>query len=163
MRHLPVRPSRPRTRAHRGASLIEVLVAVLVLSIGMLGLAALQARSLQGNVSSLQRTQGVVMAQHLLDILRADRASAATGAYDLGTSLEKPACVSSDIAGTTFAADSLRAWLDALKAHLGQSGDTTTCALVRCEASAVCAVDVLWDDRLGGGLGAQKLSVSSRL
>ncbi len=155
------RPHRPRFHhASRGASLIEVLVAVLVLSIGMLGLAALQARSLQGNASSLHRTQGVVLAQHVLDLLRADRAGGLAGSYDTGADRT---CAASAVPGDSAAADRLRDWLDTLKAHMGRPGDATTCARVRCDASAVCTIDIFWDDRLAGGRQDQSLTITSRL
>lgn len=135
-------------------------MAVLVLSIGLLGLAALQARSLQGNAGSLQRTQGVVLTQHVLDLLRADRAGANAGNYNTGTD---PVCQPADIPGSTLAAASLRTWLSALKDHLGQAGDASTCARVVCDTAGVCSVEIVWDDRRAGGEAAQTLSVGSRL
>ena len=50
--------SAPRTS--RGVGLIEVLIAVLVMGIGMLGIAALQATSLRNSQSSLERGNAVI-------------------------------------------------------------------------------------------------------
>ena len=47
---------------NNGFSLVEVLVAVLVLSVGLLGLAALQTRGLRANDSARIRTQGQFLA-----------------------------------------------------------------------------------------------------
>ena len=41
----------------RGTSLIEILVAVVVLSTGLLGMVALQAKALRNNQSSLERSE----------------------------------------------------------------------------------------------------------
>ncbi|EHQ53369.1 type IV pilus modification protein PilV [Ectothiorhodospira sp. PHS-1] len=51
-----------RAGRHRGFSLTEVLVALLVLSIGLLGLAALQLNGLKGVHSAYQRTLAGVIA-----------------------------------------------------------------------------------------------------
>lgn len=61
------------SRAQRGATLIEVLVAVLVLSFGLLGLGALQTVSLRSNSNSFFRTQAVNLSYEIIDELRANR------------------------------------------------------------------------------------------
>jgi type IV pilus assembly protein PilV len=57
----------------RGFTLIEVLVAVLVLSVGLLGLAGLQATSLRSNHSAYLRTQALILTYDLIDRMRANR------------------------------------------------------------------------------------------
>ena len=52
--------------------MIEVLVAVLVLSIGFLGMAALQAMSLSTNNSAMARSLATINAYSILDSMRAD-------------------------------------------------------------------------------------------
>lgn len=64
---------RPSTA--RGVTLIEVLVAVLVLSVGLLGYAALLAFSLQANQSANFRTQATVLAYEALDMIRSSRSN----------------------------------------------------------------------------------------
>lgn len=63
----------------QGFSLIEVLVALLVLSIGLLGLAALQTTGLKLNHQSYERTQAVLQAYDIIDRMRANRTSANAG------------------------------------------------------------------------------------
>lgn len=55
-----------------GFTLIEVLVAMLVFAIGMLGLAALQIRALQDNQDAYLYTQAVFQAYDLSDRIRAN-------------------------------------------------------------------------------------------
>tara|TARA_Y100001934_G_C12174415_1_gene688262 strand:+ start:59 stop:547 length:489 start_codon:yes stop_codon:yes gene_type:complete len=57
-----------------GFSLLEVLIALVVLSVGLLGLAALQANGLRGSSSAFQRNQAVLMASDMADRMRANRA-----------------------------------------------------------------------------------------
>ena len=62
--HSP-RPGAERRRPARGVSLIEVLVALLVLSIGVLGLAALHGRALQHAVDAEDRLRAALLAERL--------------------------------------------------------------------------------------------------
>jgi type IV pilus assembly protein PilV len=56
----------------RGFTLIEVLIAALVLSIGLLGLAGLQAVSVKMNQGSYLRTQATNLAYEITDAMRAN-------------------------------------------------------------------------------------------
>lgn len=60
MKHSAYKPD-PRRR-DGGFSLVEVLVALLVLAIGLLGLAALQAQGLRFNHDAYVRTQATNLA-----------------------------------------------------------------------------------------------------
>lgn len=59
-------------RLQGGTSLLEVLIAVVILSIGLLGLAGLQVASLRVNQGALQRSQATTLAYDMLDRMRAD-------------------------------------------------------------------------------------------
>jgi type IV pilus assembly protein PilV len=56
----------------RGVSLVESLVALIVLSIGMLGVAALYVESLRAGRSALLRTHAVALASDMADRIRAN-------------------------------------------------------------------------------------------
>ena len=64
-----------RHRQH-GFSLIEVLIAVVVLAVGLLGLAALQSVSLKMQQSSILRTQATALATGITDAIRANKNNA---------------------------------------------------------------------------------------
>lgn len=66
----------------KGFTLIEMLIAAVVLSIGLLGLAGLQAQSLIFNKSAAQRSQATILAYDIIDRMRANKALAEAGAYD---------------------------------------------------------------------------------
>lgn len=61
-----------RIRQARGFSLMEVLVAMLVLAIGLLGLASLQTQSLKFNYDAYARSQATILASEIMDKMRAN-------------------------------------------------------------------------------------------
>jgi len=63
----------------RGFTLLEVMIAVLVLSIGLLGMAALQAYSMRNNQSANYRTQATNLAYQFIDMARNYRGAAEPG------------------------------------------------------------------------------------
>lgn len=65
-----------------GVGLIEVLIAVLVLSIGFLGMAALQSKALSNNNSAMVRSIGTIASYSILDAMRVDSAGVGAGSYD---------------------------------------------------------------------------------
>jgi type IV pilus assembly protein PilV len=70
--------------AQAGFTLIEVLVSLLILAIGLLGVAALQFRGLQYNHDAYMRSQINVLVYDIADRMRLNAANAADylGAYD---------------------------------------------------------------------------------
>jgi len=61
-----------------GVTLIEILITLLVLAVGLLGLAALQGLSLQTGQVAYQRTQAVNIAYEVADFARANRSTASS-------------------------------------------------------------------------------------
>lgn len=73
----------PRYSAYaRGFSMIEALVALVVLAVGMLGVASLFITTVQANSSAISRMQAVYLASDLSDRIRAN--AAGLSAYDTG-------------------------------------------------------------------------------
>lgn len=72
-------------KRHRqcGFSLLEVLVTVVILSIGMLGVAAVLVTVHKANASSYLRQQAVQETYDILDRMRANRSAALQGGYDV--------------------------------------------------------------------------------
>lgn len=60
-------------RNQKGVSLIEVLITVLLMSIGALGVAAMQLTGLKYNSGASVRTQATLLANDLMDRMRANR------------------------------------------------------------------------------------------
>ena len=74
--------SKITTRTERGFSLIEVLIALIIMSVGMLGIASLYVHSMQAGRTSLFRHNAVTLAGDVADRMRANptAANAYTGA-----------------------------------------------------------------------------------
>ena len=124
-------------RSQRGAGLIEVLVAVLVMGIGLLGVAAMQATALRNNQSALERTQATIQTYSILDAMRANRQRAIAGDYNMGRTCSVPAT------GGTLAQKDIHAWFtDMQNAH--SMGAGACASIVQNGNQFVITVD--WDD-----------------
>lgn len=126
----------------RGAGLIEVLIAVLVMAVGMLGIAAMQATALRNSQSALERSQAVVQTYSIIDAMRANRDSALANDYVMAMTCTPPA------AGTLATTDQ-NTWLTSLQADLGD----TACGRITRNGD-IFSVTVQWDDSRGGTQGA---------
>jgi type IV pilus assembly protein PilV len=118
----------------RGFSMVEVLVAAVVLSIGMLGLAGLQMRTLRNNQSALERAVAVVEIHAMADALRADRVNASNSLFDI-------ALADADPTGATFAAVVVAGWRANLRTELGANAT----GAVDCNGF-VCVITVRWNE-----------------
>jgi type IV pilus assembly protein PilV len=149
-----------------GVGLIEVLVAVLVMAIGLLGIAALQATALRNSQSSLERSQAVVLSYAILDAMRANLTEARAGGYDMGMSCQAPPLARTDQrTAATLGRSERVAWIGLIKAELGPSGcGTVACTAVAGIEARECRVTVRWDDSRGtGGSGQQEMTTVVRL
>lgn len=154
-----IRRSHPASmpRHARGIGLIEVMVSVMVLAVGLLGIAAMQSMALRGGQGSLESTQAVMATNSILEAIRANRAAA--DSYNMAKTCDIPP------AGGTAAENDQIAWISALKTTIG-SGllDDTTCGqITNCDdANATnCTITVFWDDsRAGTDLGGTGRSLS---
>lgn len=65
--------AKPLINPQRGVGLLEVLITVLVLSIGLLGMAALQARGQQAEMESYQRAQALILLEDMANRMNTNR------------------------------------------------------------------------------------------
>lgn len=141
-----------------GFTLLEVLIAILVLSIGLLGLAGLMASSIRNNHSAYQRTQATWLAYDIVDRMRVNRAAALAANYN--TALGVPAaCAAAPVLAGSIAAQDLTGWKNLLACAL-PAGD----GAVVVRGNRRVSVTVEWNDSRGTlGDNAQRLSVDSQL
>jgi len=126
-----------------GYSLVEVLVALFVLALGVLGAAALQMNSLKFNQTASMRTQATFLAYEMIDRMRANRTIARNGSYVQTLSAAKPT-------GASVAQQDIAAWMTSIENQLpsgdgaiAQSGDEFT-------------VTVQWSEARVGGSDTQQ-------
>jgi len=131
-------------RRNSGFSLIEVMVALLVLSIGLLGLASLQSTTVRYNYGAYLHSQATALAYDMADRMRGNRDEALAGAYDVADFPAAPAACGV-IAGGTVAARDLSAWQSALSCALPEGVGR----IERDPGSNVITIGVQWDDSRG--------------
>jgi type IV pilus assembly protein PilV len=147
----------PTTRRSNGFTLVEVLVTLLVLSIGLLGIEKLLLVSSRANDSAYLRTQATALAYSILDSMRANRQSAVSGAYAVGdsTTLTDPGATCSAAASpcdsATIAKVDLWQWKNDLTTNLGPSGlgKITTASVtdpVTGATDVTATITVQWND-----------------
>lgn len=100
-----------------GFTLIEVLVAVLIVSVGILGVAGLQLLSLQNNTSAMYRTQAVQSAYDIIDRARANRGQDYSIAIDANPP-NAPDCMSQNCSPAQMRNFDLDRWRAALAGDL---------------------------------------------
>jgi type IV pilus assembly protein PilV len=130
-------------RMHRrngGFTLIEALIALLALSIGLLGIAALQMNGLRTNMSAAWRSQSTYLTYDIIDRIRANRTNRQLYAVALG--------VTPAVSAATVDVD-LNAWKTNLQNTL-PAGDGAI--VVDGVDNTIVTVTVQWDDSKGAGL-----------
>lgn len=70
----------PPPLRHRGFTLVEVLVAIVVFSFGLLGMVGLQAAALQANRESRVQSQATALARELAEMMRGNKGVAVLSA-----------------------------------------------------------------------------------
>lgn len=131
-------------RTSRGMSFLENVIALVIVSIGLLGIAGLQARSLEFNTSAHLQSTATSLAYDLTDRMRANREAAEDGDYDveLGDGAEPPK-------GKERATRDLRSWWFAVDESLPAASATVT---VDSEGGA--RVRVAWANNIDPGPGS---------
>lgn len=128
-----------------GFTLLEVLVAMLVLSIGLLGLAGLMAASMRNNQSAYHSTQATWLAYDILDRIRANRAGALAGAYSGAAALGSSATCTAAAQTGASAADDIGGWKNMLACALPAGNGSVTVT----PADRRVRIVIQWDDSRG--------------
>ncbi len=139
----------------KGFTLLEVLVSLVILAVGLLGFAGMQARMIKLNQSASERSLAIMASYSMLDAIRANRAQALAGTYNF----DQTCSVTDSSEG--LAASDQQFWLAALKASLGNSD--ATCGAINCTSDGNCTVSIWWDDSRSGGSATQLFVVQSRI
>lgn len=158
-----------------GFTLLEVLITVLILSIGLLGLSGLQVTGLRYNQSAYWRGQATLIAYDIIDRMRVNRDGVAAGAYDAidstATLPGDPNCVS-DTAGCTaaqMAQHDIREWAGNF-VNINNSNDfipalPNASATVTRDAidTTLFSVTISWQETEGDDAISQQLTMNFRL
>lgn len=132
-----------------GFTLLEVLIAVVVLSIGLLGLAGLQAAGLRNNQGAYLRTIATQQAYDMADRMRANPTAVTGGSYDgiSGTGSD-PGCITAGCTPAQMAQYDVYEWNTTNQNALPTGKGTVT----RVAANRF-TITVMWDDARTGATG----------
>lgn len=120
---------------NRGFTLIEILVAVLIIATALLGLVGLQAAGLRNAVTSYNRTQASQLAYSMADRMRANVVEAKNGTYNTANMVpnnatQKTNCTTATCTTAEMAENDLFEWNAALKEGIPKTGVITYIAPV---------------------------------
>ena len=133
----------------RGFSLLEVLVTVVILSIGMLGVAAVLVTVHKANASSYLRQQAVQQTYDIIDRMRANRTAAVQGGYNVAAPSSPPSnCATGSCGPTQLALYDLWQWHTDLTNDLpaASSSISTSTLGTPPNANTVVTVTLQWSD-----------------
>jgi len=133
-----------------GFSLLEVLIALVILSVGLLGIAALMSTALKSNSSAYMRTQATALAYNIIDRMRANLPAANNLAYNVSmpaaaaTGAIPATCTGANCTSAQLATYDIGQWEYDLANQLPQGRG----AVVSAVAGGIVnvTVTVLWND-----------------
>lgn len=145
------------SRQQRGFTLLEVLVAIVVVSLGLLGLAGLQAATLRNNQIAYYRAVAIQQAYDMADRIRANQIGARNGNYNnLGAGIPAdPDCVANVCSAAQIATADHSQWNNN-NARLLPNGSGT----VASGNAGSFVVTISWNENTESGSTAQQFQTT---
>jgi type IV pilus assembly protein PilV len=151
-------------RVQRGVSLIEVLIAVLIFSIGLIGLAGLMVMATRSSHSAYLRTQVTFLAQTMADRMRANPAAVWNKSYNATyPTTGTQACTAAGCSPAQLAAHDQQMWSSQLTTFLPSGSakidcepngitytPTATQMSMRPPYGGSCSMSITWTERQNG-------------
>lgn len=136
-----------KTRRHQaGLTMIEVLIALLVLGVGVMGLAMMQTLNLRYTQSANYRTQAVNLAGDLIDVMRTNRSQLADYAFtkkDLSSIKESEFKAGCQPPAVLNPKNNIARWQCEVRESLGAGAQVESSVNI---ANSVVTVTVEWDE-----------------
>jgi len=134
--------ARGARRRAAGFTLVEMLVSLVITSVGLLGVAKLALGTVQANDSALMRSQATALMQQIIENMRANDTLAQAGEYNVAIGVTP--------AGSGIPATDLVAWKTLLQSALPDGdGSVTTAQEINPATGSdetVATVTVQWND-----------------
>ena len=136
---------------HRGFTLVEVLIAMVILAVGLLGLAALQASGLKSNQSAYYRSQATQLAYDISDRMRVNvsvsdryRSEPEKAKQQLASCVPQKLPVSTPCTPEMMAEHDLFEWNEAIKSILPSATGAITSPTTPTDKTYT--VNITWDE-----------------
>ena len=163
----------PLTKSQSGFTLLEVMVAIVVFSLGLLGLAGLQAASLRNNQTAYYRSIATQQAYDIADRVRANLAGAGLlhgysyNNLTIGLPVGNPNCFAAACTPENMAISDHRQWNTTNAALLPNGNGSVVCAdgpaAAGCTAATgnwVFVITVTWTEKVVGGVATRSFVTS---
>ena len=160
-------------RAERGVGLIEILIAVVLLSIGFLAAAQMQVQSMRFSQSAYYRSQAYFMASDIINRMRSNPDGVINGAYDDFTTiggLDNPDCGTAYCSPTDMASQDKYDWsaylyatqamADGFQPTLPSSSGTTAKGVISSLDDGVYEITMTWSEQIGDSDSSQTLTIN---
>lgn len=135
--------------------MIEVLITIVIVSFGLLGVAGIIVNSMKSAHSSYARTQATLLANDIIDRMRANRNAAEANPSPYSLSLTATAPTDSSVPSADLAA-----WRTTLASVLPSGTGSVSYA----PATSKVTVTVQWNNsRVEGGVASEQISIETRL
>jgi type IV pilus assembly protein PilV len=134
---------------HAGSSLIEVLVTMVILSIGLLGYAGMQVSSMRSTETGRMRSEVIALASDISDRLKANQQQADTGGYS-GSLSDKPSppeCGTNPCTSQQMSKQDLSSWYERLSLLPDGKGNITkTAVTIDGIDSTLMIISLCWNE-----------------
>lgn len=169
--------NRQITRWHRinGVGLLEVLITIVLLSIGFLAAARMQVEGLRFSQSAYYQSQAYFLANDMINRMRTNSDGVKSGKYDgISTSAEavNPGCSTKACTPSEIAQQDVYEWGGYFHARnneanfvpaLPSSDSISASAKVEAVNDDIWSVQLVWSEIVNGDLQEQSLSVNFAL
>ena len=145
--------------AQKGVTLVEVLIAVFIATVGLLGSAVMQVSSIKYTQESLFRSQAVRMAQTRVDNMKTNPDAVDAGAYsnmDTDMAATSSGCLVDGCSPAALAVEDLAQWAELLNPTTGalpllpaRAGGSPARGTISTSANGVHTITLRWNDGIG--------------
>ena len=126
------------TLQQKGFSLIEVMVSLLLISVGLLALIKLQTNNVHNTAIAYAETQSIIFSQEMVEHLRIDKGAAMNGDYNIALSAFSD-LTANDLT-SSFSEKARYNWFNNLNNALPNSK-----ASIHCENTSLCIIEIQHD------------------
>ncbi len=136
----------------QGFTLLEVLVAVVIISFGLLGMAGMQAVGVKNTYNATLRTLAVQQAYDMADRMRSNKQGVTDGVYDAlaatmpATIPSDPGCIATGCSASDLQKYDLRVWNSNNKAMLPSGSGGVELVAGTTSPNKEYIITVMWNE-----------------